>query len=137
MPFFPQYTFNQSDTNPEQQNFVDEQVLIPTLHWTSYYNFTNPLALPLLNTSQEIERNKIELFRLTTALTPRQFTHVRFKKLLETFTASRANEYSIEYYDHNIIRANHDQFLDDDRFANAQLTEFFLSKHLIYSHLVD
>ena len=39
------------------------------------------------------------------------------------FTAPRANEYSIEYYDHNVIRPNQDQFFDDDKFANPQLTE--------------
>ena len=72
----PQYTLNQSDPNPETHNFVEEHVLIPTLHYSSYYNYTNPLTLPLLNTAQNIERNKNELFRLTTALTPRQFTYI-------------------------------------------------------------
>ena len=67
-PLFPQYTLNQSDSNPEPCHFVDEHVLIPTLHWTAYYNFTNPLTLPLYNTTIDIERNKDELFRLTTAL---------------------------------------------------------------------
>ena len=51
--------------------------------------------------------------------------HVRYKKLLKTVIAPRANEYSIEHYDHNIIRPNQDQFLDDDKFANPQLTEIF------------
>ena len=64
------------------------------------------------------------LYRLTTTLTPRQFTYVGYKKLLKTFTAPRANDFAIEYYDHNIIRPNQDQFLDEDRFANPpQLTE--------------
>ena len=49
-------------------------------------------------------------------------TYVGFKKLLKTFTAPRANEFTVKYYDHNIIRPNQDQFLDDDRFANPQLT---------------
>ena len=105
LPLFPQYTLNQSDPNPEPCHFVDEHVLIPTLHWTAYYNFTNPLTLPLYNTTIDIEKNKDELFRLTTALTPRQFTYVGYKKLLKTFTATRANDYSIEYYDHNIVRS--------------------------------
>ena len=52
------------------------------------------------------------------------------KKKLKTFTAPRANDFSIEYYDHNIIRPNHDQFLDEDRFANPQLTENFFIKTL-------
>ena len=68
------------------------------------------------------------LYRLTATLTPRQFTYVGYKKLLKTFTAPRANEFTIEYYDHYIIRTNQDQFLDDDRFANPQLTEKFFIK---------
>ena len=50
------------------------------------------------------------------------------------FTAPRANNYSIEYYDHNIIRPNQDQFLDEDRFANPQLTEkFFIKTSYIFT----
>ena len=48
---FPQYTLNQSDPNPEPRHFVDEHVLIPSLHWTVCYNFTNPSTLPLYNTT--------------------------------------------------------------------------------------
>ena len=74
------------------------------------------------------------LYRLTTALTLRQFTYVGFKKLLEEYTAPRANDLTIEYYDHNIIRPNQDLFLDDDRFANPQLTEkFFISTPYIFT----
>ena len=110
---------------------------MPTLHWTAYYNFTNPLCLPLANTHDSIEKNKNMLFRLTTTLTPRQFTYIGYKKLLKTFTAPRANKsftaprankFAIEYYDHNIIRPNQDQFSDEDRFANPQLTEKFFIK---------
>ena len=101
---------------------------MPTLHWTAYYNYTNPLCLPLANTTDSIEKNKNMLYRLTTTLIPRQFTYVRYKKLLKTFTAPRANDFAIEYYDHNIIRPNQDQFLDKDRFANPQLTEKFFIK---------
>ena len=68
------------------------------------------------------------LYRLTATLTPRQFTYTGCKKSLKTFTAPRANEFTIEYYDLNIIRVNQDQFLDDDRFANPQLTEKFFIK---------
>ena len=68
------------------------------------------------------------LYRLTTTLTNRQFTYIGYKKSLKTFTAPRANEFTIEYYDHNIIRTNQDQFLDDDHFANPQLTEKFFIK---------
>ena len=101
---------------------------MPTLHWTSYYHFTNPLCLPLSNTHDDIERNQDMLYRLTTPLTHRQFTYIGYKKSLKTFTAPRANEFTLEYYDHNIIRTNQDQFLDDDRFANPQLTEKFFIK---------
>ena len=96
---------------------------MPTLHWTAYYNFTNALCLPLTNTHDSIEKNKDMLYRLTTTLTPRQFTYLGYKKLLRTFTAPRANEFAIEYYDHNIIRPNQDQFLDEDRFENPQQAE--------------
>ena len=71
LPLFPQNTLNHSDTNTESRNFVDENVLIPTLHWTAYYNFTNPLSLRLHNTTHDIERTKKDLYRLTTSLTPR------------------------------------------------------------------
>ena len=101
---------------------------MPTLHWTAYYHFTNPLCLPLTNTHDNIEKNKDMLYRLTTTLTPRQFTYVGYKKLLKTFTAPRANEFTIEYYDNIIIRPNQDQFLDEDRFAYPQLTEKFFIK---------
>ena len=128
LPSFPQYTLNTSNDTNDTRNFVDEHVLMPTLHWTAYYNFTNPLCLPLTNNHDSIEKNKNMLYRLTTTLTPRQFTYVGYKKLLKTFTAPRANEFAIEYYDHNIIRPNQDQFLDEDRFANPQLTEKFFIK---------
>ena len=62
LPSFPQYTLNQSNSNTEPRHFVDEHVLIPTLHWTAYYNFSNPLTLPLYNTTIDIERKKDELF---------------------------------------------------------------------------
>ena len=76
------------------------------------------------------------LYRLTTPLTHRQFTYIGYKKSLKTYTAPRANEYTLEYYDHNIIRANQDQFLDDDRFANPQITEKFFIKHHMYLHSI-
>ena len=130
LPSFPQYTLNTTHDANETRNFVDEYVLMPTLSWTSYYHFTNPLCLPLTNTSIDIDRNKDMLYRLTTPLTARQFTYVGYKKSLKIHTAPRANEYTLEYYDHNIIRANQDQFLDDDRFANPQITEKFFIKTL-------
>ena len=128
LPSFPQYTLNTPHDTNDTRSFVDEHVFMPTLHWTSYYHFTNPLCLPLSNTHNDIERNQDMLYRLTTPLTHRQFTYIGYKKSLKTFTAPRANEFTLEYYDHNIIRTNQDQFLDDDRFANPQLTEKFFIK---------
>ena len=128
LPSFPQYTLNTSTiTTNDTKNFVDEHVLMPTLPWTAYYHYTNPLFIPLNNTHEDNEQIKNLLYKLTTPLTPRQFTNVGLKKLLKTFTATRANDFRIEYYDQNIIRPNKDQFLDDDRFANPQLTKSFLS----------
>ena len=68
---------------------------MPTLHWTAYYNYTNPLCLPLASTNESIEKNKNVLYRLTTTLASRQFTYVGCKKLLKTFTALRANDFAI------------------------------------------
>ena len=134
LPSFPQYTLNTPTTNDDTRNFVDEYVLMPTHHWTSYYHYTNPLYLPLYNNITDNEQCKDMLYRLTTALTLRQFTYIGFKKLLKEFTAPRANDFTIEYYDHNIIRPNQDQFLDDDRFANPQLTEkFFISTPCLFT----
>ena len=117
MPSFPQYTLSIPNDTNDTRSFGDEHVYMPTLHWTAYYHFTNPLCLPLSSTHNDIEKNKDILYRLTATLTPRQFTYIGYKRLLKTFTAPRANEFTIEYYDHNIIRTNQDQFLDDDRFA--------------------
>ena len=75
------------------------------------------------------------LYRLTATLKPRQFTYIGYKKSLKTFTAPRANEFTIEYYDHNIIRTNQDQFLDDDRFANPQLNRL-IHIHTIASYKI-
>ena len=134
LPSFPQYTLNTPTTNDDITNFVDEYVLMPTLHWTSYYHYTNPLYLPLYNTTNDNGQCKNMLYRLTTALTLRQFTYIGFKKLLKEYTAPRANDFTIEYYDHNIIRPNQDLFLDDDRFANPHLTEkFFISTPFIFT----
>ena len=79
IPSFPQYTYAYSDPNHEQPNYVDEHLLIPTLHWTSIYHFSNPLCLSIINTSQELEKSINDLHRLTKAVNSRQFTHVGYK----------------------------------------------------------
>ena len=43
-------------------------------------------------------------------------------------TAFKSTDYSIDYYDHKIICPNQDIFLNDDPFANPQLTEKFFIK---------
>ena len=70
---------------------------------------------------------------------PDNFTHVGYKKILKTFTAPRANDLLIEYYDHNFIRSNQDQFHDDDQFANPQLTEkvFIKTPYLFTLNILD
>ena len=44
LPSFPQYTLNTPNDTNDTRSFVDEHVLMPTIHWTAYYHFTNPLA---------------------------------------------------------------------------------------------
>ena len=106
LPFFPQYTYFRSDPNDERPNYVNEHVLHPTLSWTSFYHFTNPLLLPLYNTPHDNEVCSTQLYLLTTALTPKQVTQIGHRQSLIKFTAPKTTEYSIDYYDHNIIRPN-------------------------------
>ena len=94
----------------ETRNFVDEHVLMPTLHWTAYYNHTNPLCLPLANITESIEKNKKHVIQTHPIINTSTIYLHWIKKLLKTFTAPRANDFSIEYYDHKIIRPNQDQF---------------------------
>ena len=50
------------------------------------------------------------------------------------FTAPKANEHSIDHYDHNIKRPNEDIFLNEDKFANPQLTEkFFIETPYVFT----
>ena len=49
LPFFPQYINYHSNFNNEQPNYPNENALFPTLLWTSYYHFSNPLSLPQYN----------------------------------------------------------------------------------------
>ena len=123
LPFFPQYTYFHSDPNDENPDYVNEHVLYPTLSWTSFYHFTYPLSLPFYHIPYDNEQCRNQLYLLTTALTPKQFTQIGYKQSLIRSTAPKTNEYSIDPYDHNIIRPNEYIFLNDDQFANPQLTE--------------
>ena len=123
-----------SDPSDKHSNYVDEHVLYPTLSWTSFFHFSNPLSLPLCNTPHDNEQCKNELYRLTTALTSKQFTHIGYKQTLTIFIAPKANENSIDHCDHHIIRPNEDHFLNDDKFANPQLTEkFFIRTPYVFT----
>ena len=77
LPSFPQYTLNTPNDTNDTRSFVNEHVLMPILHWTAYYYFTNPLCLPLCSTHDDIDNNKNMLYRLTATLTPRQFTYFK------------------------------------------------------------
>ena len=75
-----------------------------------------------------------KLYLLTTVLTPKQFTQIGYEQLLIKFTATKADELSIDHYDHHIIRANEGILLNDDKIANPQLTEkFFLETPYVFS----
>ena len=71
-----QYFF--SDPNDERPNYVNEHVLYPTFSWTSFLHFTYPLSLPLYNTPYDNEVCSTQLYLLTTALTPNQFTQIGY-----------------------------------------------------------
>ena len=103
----------------DQPNYVNEHVPYPPLSWTSLYHFTNPLSLPLYNTPGDNELCQTQLYHLATTLTAKQFTNIGYNQSLTTFTAPKANRFSI-------TRANGDNFLGDDRNANPQITEKFL-----------
>ena len=103
-------------------------MLYPSLSWNSHYHFTNLLSLPLYNIPRDKELCRTQLYLLTTALTPKQFTQIGYEQSLIKFTAPKYNEYSIDFYDHDIIRPNEDIFLNDDPFATLQLREKFFIK---------
>ena len=64
--------------------------------------------------------------------------HARGYRQSQTkITAPKPNNYSIVYYDHNIIRPNEVICLNNDPFANPQLTEKISSRphHFHPQHL--
>ena len=123
LPFSPQHTYSHSDPNDEKPNYVNEHVLYPTLSLTSHYHFTNSLTIALYNTTQNNKKSSTLLYLLTTALTPNQFTQIGFRESLIKITAPKANNYSIDYYDHNIIRPNENICLLDAPYSSPQLAE--------------
>ena len=89
LTLFPQYTYFHSDPNEERPNYVNEHVLHPTISWKSFYHFTNPLTLPLSNNPHDNEVCSTQLYLLTTALTPKQFTQIGYRQSLIKFTAHK------------------------------------------------
>ena len=79
--------------------------------------------MPLYNTPYDNEVCSTQLYLLTTALNPKQFTQIGYKNSLTKFTAPKANDYSIDHCDHKIIRPNEDLILNNDPFASPRLTE--------------
>ena len=54
----------------------------------------------------------------------RFFDKIRLQSQAHTrFIAPKANKFSIDHHDHHIVRPSEDIFLDDDKFANPQITE--------------
>ena len=127
LPFFPQYTYHQT-TNNDQLTYVDEHALIPTLLWTSYYHFINPLSLPLYNNQEDNESCQTRLHHLNTALHEKQFTTIGLTQTVNSFVTQKENRISLNHYDHAIARYMEDTFLEDDNNANPQLTEKFFIK---------
>ena len=115
---------------PIQTRILNIQITLTSM---SYIQPSLDIILPLLkstittikynNAPRDNEQCKNDLYRLTTALITRQFTHIGYKQSLTLFTAPKTNDYSIDHYNHEIIRPNEDHFLNDDKFANQELTE--------------
>ena len=73
------------------------------------------------------------IHHLTTALHEKQFTTIGLTETLNRFTAQKANQFSINHYDHAFARYMEDSFLEDDTNANPQLTEncFIRSQYVL------
>ena len=125
--FFPQSTYYQT-TNNNQRIYVDEYALFSTLSWTSYYHFTNPLSFPSYNNQEDKEFCHTRLHHLTTALREKQFTTIGLAQTLKRFVAQKANQFSINHYDHAIARYTSKTFLENNTNANPQLNENFFIK---------
>ena len=54
---------------------------------------------------------------------PETITQIGCQQSLIRLTAPKANQYSIDHFDHHIIGANEDIFLDTDGNANPQLSK--------------
>ena len=122
LPFFLQHTYYQT-TNNDEQTYVDDYNLFPTLSWTSYYHFTNPFSLLLYNNPKNNELCQTRLHHLTTALHEKQFTTIGLTQTLKRFVAQKANRFSIIHYDPAVARYMDDTFLEDDKNNKSQLIE--------------
>ena len=118
--FFPQLTYYQTNTNNDLRTYICEHALFPTLSWTSYYDLSNPLSLPLYN-NQEDNECLTRLHHLTTALYEKHFTTIGPTQTSNRFTAQKANRHSINHYDHAIARYMEDTFLKLDHVITTAL----------------
>ena len=57
----------------------------PHFSWTSYHDFTNPLALPLNNIPEDNELFQSSLHKLTTAVHQKQFTTIGLSQTLNRY----------------------------------------------------
>ena len=133
LPFLSQYTYYQANTNNDQRTYNNEHALFPTPSWISYYQFSKPLSLPLYNNPDDNDLCHTRIHHLTTALHEKQFTTIGQTETLNRFTAQKANQFSINHYDHAIARYMEDTFSEDDTYANPQLTEncFIRSQYVL------
>ena len=83
----------------------------PSNNFHDSSNFSQPPFQPILSNNPDL-------------ITP---TPSYASQVTPTYSSYHSDQ-SSHLYDHNIIRANQDQFLDDDRFANPQITEKFFIK---------
>ena len=78
--------------------------------WISYYHFTNPLSLPLYNNQEDNDLCQSRIDHLATALHEKQFTTIGLTQTLNRFVAQKANQFSINHYDHATARYMEDTF---------------------------
>ena len=116
-----------------QRTYVNGYTLFPTLSWTSYYHFTNPLSLPLYNNQEDNELCQTRLYHLSTALHEKQLTTIGLTQTLNRFVAQKANRFSINHYDHAIARYIEVTYLEDNKNTNPQVTEnFFIKSQYVF-----
>ena len=128
LTFFPQYIYYNSENENPHTPYVDEHTLIPTLSWIFYYNFTNPLKIPLKNNPVDNELCDIIIHHLIIALHENQFTSIGLSQTLNRFVAPKANQFYLNHYDYAVAMYMENSPYDIDPNINPQLTEIFFIK---------